>query len=169
MRRLIVVTLIALALVPGVALAAPPIDAHGTFAFFPDESTFMLTPLGPGGCLLELGGTYEWYGTLEGSGPAALRIILHRACEDESPPFSSRESGHAEGTFTGTVAGRQGSFQYRFDFHPDGQGEAHGTMVLGKGTGGLAGIHGVLKFNDDFVCLECPTSTYDGWIRFAPR
>jgi len=167
MKQLIVVIVLALGLVPGAVQAAAPIEAAGQVAGIVDFDSLVLTPRGPN-CLITLDVLHVWYGTLNGSGPATSRIVTKRPCDAAGTPFTSAESIHTVGTFTGTVAGRTGTFEYQYNLQVAGPTAAKGEMTIQHGSGGLAGIHGVLRFYDDWVCLECPTSTYTGQINFAP-
>lgn len=176
MKRLAVLVLLALALVPSATVSAAPrqsapgqgaapIPAGGEFsATIGSETCTELSAGGPS--LVTVTGSYTWSGTLVGSGPIAYRIIISRPCSPPTPPFSSPEVAVGRGSFTGTVNGKSGTFEYIANFRTDGRGHAWGGIVIKHGTGELAGIHGVLRFNDDFVCLECPTSTYAGWVSF---
>jgi hypothetical protein len=167
MKRLIIVLVLALGLVPGAVQAAAPTEAAGQVAGIVDLDSLVLTPRGPN-CLITLRGLHVWSGTLTGSGYITSRIVTKRPCDEAIPPFTSAESIHTVGTFTGTVSGRAGSFEYHYDLQISGPTAAKGEMVIEHGSDGLAGIHGVLRFYDDWVCLDCPTSTYTGQINFAP-
>ena len=58
------------------------------------------------------------------------------------------ETFEAQGTFTGSVLGKTGSFRYTFEGTIDAQGNAQGTLEIlpRSGTGELAGLRGEIHF-----------------------
>ena len=73
----------------------------------------------------------------------------------EPPNGSVRQ--HGKGFFDGTIAGRTGMLEYVFH-----GGATGGQIVVTNGTGGLAGIHGTLRY-----AFEAATGvfTYEGTLR----
>src|SRR5215212_570358 len=64
---------------------------------------------------------------------------------------------HGKGFFDGTIAGRTGMLEYVFH-----GGATSGQIVITKGTGGLRGVHGTLRY-----AFEAATGvfTYEGTLR----
>jgi len=123
-----------------------------------------LTPTAPpqqrgGTCFIEAALTFAFHGTLEGSFAANITII--RAGECGQP---GSEAFRSAGTFTGTVAGVAGTFDFNFQGHIDAAGNARGELAIHRGTGGLATLHGQLTLSGQAGV----GGTYEGFVDLAP-
>jgi hypothetical protein len=133
-------------------------------------------------CFVEGDFWYEWGGDIAGLSTHHARIVSHGPCylEDSGIPYpkgSFRENLMMRGTFDGTVAGREGAFEYILvlEFAPVAGGPAErpnfdieGRLVVLDGMGGLAGLHGVVRMEGgqrDGV----PSLGYEGEIHFDPQ
>jgi hypothetical protein len=173
MRHLAILALLALALLPTVTASAAPevtssrrIAVAGTiqFALAFDESGNPLlieTPLPGNKCLAHIQGSYQFSGSIEGTGPASLEVRSFGPCGQ--PPYSSAEHGDIYGSFTGIVAGRSGSFDYHYTFKLDKEDRWLGRIDILSGSGELASLSGKL----DIVSIDTATQDpYTGWVAF---
>jgi len=69
----------------------------------------------------------------------------------------------ARGTYTGSVTGRSGSFDLVFAGNIDATGHALGSLVVIRGAGGLADLHGLLRLEGQ----SGVGGTYTGTVNFA--
>lgn len=144
--------------VPTARVSATPQPASGTF------QVTAFTPMAPpqqrgNTCFIEAAVTFTFEGTLVGS--FAANITIRHAGECGQP---GAESFRAVGTFAGTVAGEAGTFDFTFQGHIDAGGNAQGELVVLRGTGGLANLHGKLTLTGQAGV----GGSYEGWVNFAP-
>lgn len=163
MRRLIVLLALAALAAPTSAAASAPESVSGTFAAPPPVPASVHEA--GSNCFAEIpGDTFALQGALEGSLVLDFRLHFHSPCSAIAFPAEF----HATGTFTGTVtaAGREraGGFDVVFAGTIDEQPLAQGTLVIRRGTGGLAGIHGVLGLEG----IPGVGGTYGGRLHFSP-
>jgi hypothetical protein len=164
MKRMqwIVALTVLLALLPaGLAQASPPINATGTVLYLGSAKNIYSRGQH---CVLELDAHHDLTGTIEASCDTQMRIIHHTPC----PPGgqgTNRENWLAHAVCTGTVAGRQGTFELHWTAQTDPNGDptTAGEMVL-SGTGDLSNLHGVLEFSAN----ANQPGTYQGFVHFDP-
>jgi hypothetical protein len=172
MRRLSMLALLALALVwPPQAMATLSregrrTDVSGMLQFVPvfDENGnpyVIETPVGANECLVHILGSYTFTGSLEGAGIAFGRIRAHGPCG--LPPYTSAEDGVINGTFSGQVAGRTGTFNYRYTFKLDSGSTWRGRIEILSGTEELEGLRGRLLIDSLDTATQDP---YTGWVTF---
>jgi hypothetical protein len=166
MRRLGMLVLLALVLLPVSSASAKPADADkrqridvaGRTVFAPvsDEQGNPLyvitTPLADGEkCLVSILATVTFSGSLEGTALDFLKVRVDRPCDSDLPPGGSTERGEDHGSFSGTLRDengtilKTGTFGYRHTFTVDDQGTFRGRTVIVPGTGDFADVRGVLK------------------------
>lgn len=146
-----------LLLLPAGASAAPQ-EASGEF----QVTSFDLTaPPQQNGdtCFIEADVTFAFQGTLVGSFAAHFLIVHSGPCGEPAA-----EAFTALGTYTGTVAGVAGTFDFRFQGQIDAAGNARGELAVLQGTGGLANLHGHLTLTG----VAGVGGTYTGVIDLAP-
>jgi hypothetical protein len=161
MRLFAIAVLLAFALTPAAGVsAASSTLAQGTFSV--EVLEIVSRQIGPNGpCVGTVRTALIYEGTLEGTATEIVRFVSHASC-DSPPPV--REELAIDGTFTGAVAGKSGSFDYRALFFFSEEGGGHGRLVIQRGSGELKGLHGVLKlaFNPD-----TGEFSYSGRIHFG--
>lgn len=141
MRRAAVILAIAVAALGGgaSAQASTPEVASGTFAA-PPPVPDRITTAG-GNCFVELDDRFVLAGTLAGTLDLDFRLAFHGPC------LAAQGEFHAAGKFTGTATtggvARTGTAEAVFNGVFTGP-QAEGKLVLQRGDGGLAGLHGVL-------------------------
>jgi hypothetical protein len=140
MRKLLWV-LIAVGLVPLQVAVARATDVHGTFTVGP-PTVISITPHDDE-CIIVLDEAFFPVGDLQGTMNSHFRIEHMGPCGQPAP-----ETFEAQGTFTGSVLGKTGSFRYTFAGTIDAQGNAQGTVEILPltGTGELAGLRGEITF-----------------------
>jgi hypothetical protein len=185
MRKLLVtlyalVTLVLILAVP--ASATPPTQVSGTwpdYGLVSGPPTF--TERGKR-CFIEGDFWYEWAGDIEGLSRAHLDILSHGPCYREDgtryPKGSFREDFKITGSFEGCVMDRCGTFEYlevvTFTPVPGGQVpewpdyDLEGRIILQRGTGELAGLHGVLT-EEGGSRDGVEEGGYEGQIHFNPK
>lgn len=172
MKRLLLLVLLTLALTwPSPATATPSrderrINVSGAIQFAPvlDENgdIYLLeTPAGANQCVADILGTYTFTGSLEGGGLAFIRLRSHGPCGN--PPYTFAEDGVINGTFSGQVAGKTGTFSYRYIFSLDAGSTWRGRIEILSGTGDFAGLRGRLHIDSVDTATQDP---YTGWIAF---
>ncbi|MFN2228385.1 MAG: hypothetical protein ACK2VA_01325 [Anaerolineae bacterium] len=132
-------------------------------------------------CYIEGDFWYGWGGDITGRSDAHLDIVSHGPCFDESgalyPKASFREGLKVTGIFEGCVLDRCGTFEYRelMTFTPVEGGPADtpnydlvGRIIIQHGTGGLAGLHGVLT-EEGSSRDGVEAGGYEGEIHFDPK
>ena len=104
-------------------------------------------------------GVQEAVVTVQGTMNSHFRIEHMGPCGQPAP-----ETFEAQGTFTGSVLGKTGSFRYTFEGTIDAQGNAQGTLDIlpGTGTGGLVGLRGEIHF----MGVVGVGGTYSGDVNF---
>jgi hypothetical protein len=140
------------------------------------------TPAGNGkACFIEGTFLYEWTGDISGTSVEHVEIVSHGPCFREDgtpyPKGTFKENLKFTGTFEGTVNGSEwGRFEYDQPFKfvplPGGTPEepnykGWGKAAIRSGTGGLAGLHGVLTFAGGRVD-GVEEATYQGDVHFDP-
>ena len=139
------------------AYAVEPTPASGTFQVVGATVT-SVQPV-DNICIIELDATFAFLGTLGGSFTASFKIIHRGSCAQPAP-----EIFEAQGTYTGSVTAASGTFDFNFEGSIDAQGNAEGKLVILRGTGGLANLHGMLTLTGQAGV----GGTYSGQIHFDP-
>ena len=140
MRRLLLV-LIAIGFMPLQATVARATDVQGTFTVGP-PTVMSVTP-DDGECIIVLDEAFFPVGDVQGTMNSHFRIEHMGPCGQPAP-----ETFEAQGTFTGSVLGKTGSFRYTFEGTIDAQGNAQGILEIlpRTGTGELTGLRGEIHF-----------------------
>jgi hypothetical protein len=114
-------------------------------------------------CILELDAVHVVAGTIEGSCESHSKIIVHGPCP--VGPGEYRENGLTHSECTGTVAGREGAFEFHWVAQTDPEADPNttGRIVL-SGTEDLANLHGVLHVRGN----AGEAGTYEGSVHFDP-
>jgi uncharacterized protein DUF3224 len=153
--RLLLVTTVALlaAVAASGASASPPLPATGTFTY--TSSTFNSMRTAGGNTIIDLSATVSYTGTFSGSSTLHGILIFHA---DGSANFHDVE------TFTGTVNGMSGTVTFDLTGgNGPGFTNFHATDTIISASGGLAGLHGVLNWEDvTLVMPNGPRGTYSG-------
>jgi Protein of unknown function (DUF3224) len=153
--RLLLVTTVALlaAVAASGASASPPLPANGTFTY--TSSTFNSMRTAGGNTIIDLSATVSYSGTFSGTSTVEGTLIFHA---DGSANFHDVE------TFTGTVNGMSGSVTFDLTGgNGPGFTNFHATDTIISASGGLAGLHGVLNWEDvTLVMPDGPRGTYSG-------
>jgi len=124
-------------------------------------------------CKLEAGFTYPFEGDLVGTATFQYSLMVHGPCTADLPPPQGVYDANlkAWGTFTGTVVGKSGTFNFTYEGRewPYGQPGDLGLrarIVILSGTEELENLHGVL---DVTYMVGDPFDTYSGQIHFDPE
>ena len=170
MKKLIVLLsgLLLIALLATPALATAPTLAEGTLEFVMGSWESRTATDRGGNCIVEVkNGIRKFTGTLNGIATESFRVVARGPCAGAFPG-AYEDRGHAEGTFEGYVGERYGTFRYIFNFQhtptdpPTLGGISTGKLIILRGTGELANLHGVLD-------TSAPPSQYIGRIHFDPQ
>ena len=140
------------------AVASPPTTASGSFTYL--SSTFNSVRPAGGNTIIDLSATGAYTGTFSGTSSVEGRLIFHA---DGSANFHDVE------TFTGTVNGVSGTVTFNLTGR-NGPGftNFHATDTIISASGGLAGLHGVLNWEDVTLNMaNGPFGTYSGKILFG--
>ena len=160
--RLLLVPLVALLVVAGVvggAAASQPTSASGTLTY--TASTFNDVRSAGGNTIIgDLNATVSYTGTFSGTSTVQGTLILH--------PNGSANFHDVE-TFTGTVNGVFGTVTFNLNGSSDPEGNVRATAVIVSATGGLTGLHGVLKEIGTVPSPTGPEATYTGQIHRSNR
>ncbi|MGH2754408.1 MAG: hypothetical protein ACRDLB_08220 [Actinomycetota bacterium] len=143
-RRMVFAAVVAGALVmTGSVKASPPEAAAGEFVAPPPAPTSFRTA--GNNCFTEIDDVFELTGTLEGELELDFVVTFHGPCS-EFPTFPAnfRAPAGFGGTVTLDGTMHTGSFEGTFNGRIDEQAVARGTLSIARGTGGLAGLHGVI-------------------------
>ena len=160
---LVIIALMAIA-VP--ASAIKPTMVNGTFGFAGPPMNIVEKPAGKN-CIIDVDIVYAFVGDLNGSAPFHFRVVSHGPCP--AAPFQYDENLKAQGTFEGTVAGKEGTFDLTYvgrawPADPDELALTAQIVVL-SGTGELENLHGVLDVS--YLAGDLFDS-YSGQIHFDP-
>ena len=127
-------------------------------------------------CTKQMDLPYSWAGDIDGTSTAHIRIVAHGPCPSSKGQY--RENLKIQGTFTGYVNSRYGTFDYievlKFQPVPDRPDEppywydGTGTMTILKGTGELANLHGVLRIEGGRDS-DGESIRYQGTVHFDPK
>ena len=144
MRRLLGATLAATLLLVSPAAARTVAPATGDFTVSVLQATPQ--PTFGGQCLINLTATFAFTGTLQGAFTAPFTILHRGGCT-----APAGETFLARGTFEGAVAvgsrTRKGTFDFVFAGTIDEAGNARGTLLVLRGTGGLHRLRGALQLS----------------------
>jgi hypothetical protein len=141
MRKLLfLVVATAAALLPASASARPPSPVTGTFAVVSVTTTSTRTA--DGNTFITLTRTAVLSGTFTGTTTDTVMLVMHS---------NGTTSLRGAGTCFCTIAGRSGTFDYRFRGSGIFPTSGSGRYVVGHGTGGLAGLHAEGPFSGDFA------------------
>ncbi|HMQ55379.1 MAG TPA: hypothetical protein PKE64_08365 [Anaerolineae bacterium] len=130
--------------------------AEGTFEVSADFSTLTITPVGSS-CVLQVEGSLEFRGTLEGSGSAQTRTLVFAPCEDVmgNPPGTFADVVTAYAGFEGTVSGSPANATVTYLGKTEEGGAIAGLMtVKGRNLTGLL----------DVAAQVAEGGSYDGYI-----
>lgn len=130
--------------------------AEGTFEVSADFSTLIVTPVGSS-CVLQVEGSLEFRGTLEGSGSAQTRTLVFAPCEDvmSNPPGTFADVVTAYARFEGTVSGSPANTTVTYLGKTEEGGAIAGLMtVKGRNLTGLL----------DVAAQVAEGGSYDGYI-----
>jgi hypothetical protein len=154
--RLLLVTTVALlaAVAASGASASPPVAASGTFTY--TSSTFNSIREAGGNVIIDLSATVSYTGTLTGTSTLHGILIFHA---------DGSANAHDVETFTGTVNGVPGTVTFDLTVR-NGPGFTNfrATETIISASGGLAGLHGVLNWEDVTLGAEGPVGTYSGQL-----
>ena len=115
-------------------------------------------PVG-GNCITELLDTAGFQGDLVGTSIQNTRIVHLGSCDQPAD-----EVFQSQGTFTGTVAGASGTFDFILRGNADAQGNIQGQLVILTGTGDLASLRGQITLTGTLPALL--DGVYSGDIHF---
>lgn len=144
-RRIVLVTVVVAGtlVMPGGVKASPPEAASGEFVAPPPMPTSFRTA--GENCFTEIDDVFELTGTLEGQLNLDFMVVFHGPCSAfPSFPANFRAPAVFDGTVIVEGAAHAGSIEGTFNGRIDEQAVARGTLSIARGTGGLAGLHGVL-------------------------
>jgi hypothetical protein len=165
-RRLCIgaVTLLVTLVLAVPASATRPEEVSGTRQFTPPVLNRVWRPAG-NNCFVEIDATYSYTGDLVGTSTHHFWIVSHGPCEENGPvPYKYHETIHTRGTFSGSVSGMFGTFDFvetAQNWPTDSGGHLYTShMVILSGTGDLANLHGM---------LDVSGSDYSGQIHFDPQ
>lgn len=149
------------------ASATPPENVSGKYWLTEPYANMTLRQAGQN-CFIEVDATYPFTGDLVGTATAHFRALSHGPCET-AYPFANPENLYAQGTFTGLVAGKSGTFDFVYEGRawPAEPGETalDVRIVILSGTEELAGLHGMLGVS---YVMGDPFDSYSGQIHFDP-
>ena len=132
------------------APAAPGTQASGTITLV--SNTINATKQAGGNTTIQAVAIVDFDGTLVGPAREVYTSAAHA---------NGRTNQHGKGSFTGTIAGRTGTFDYVF------RGDAtSGFISITGGTGGLSGAHGKLAYT---LISASPSVVFDysGYVFFT--
>jgi hypothetical protein len=133
----------AAAVAPLPAGATPPTPVTGTFSVV--TATPTSTRTAGGNTFITLVRTAALTGTFTGTTTDTVHLVTHAN-------GTTRIRG--AGTCICTIAGRSGTFAYRFRGSGIFPTSGSGRYVVGHGTGGLAGLHAQGPFAGDFFVAQ---------------
>jgi len=122
------------------ASATPPTSVTGTFSVVSITTTS--TRVADGATFVTAERTSVLSGAFNGTATDTIELTMHS---------NGTASVRGAGTCVCTVAGRTGTFDYRFNGSGIFPTSASGRYVVGQGTGGLAGRHAEGPFSGDFA------------------
>src|ERR687886_2921116 len=157
--RLLLVTTVALlaAVAASGASASPPVAAGGTFTY--TSSTFNSIRDAGGNVIIDLSATVSYTGTLTGTSTLHGTLIIHA---------NGSANFHDVETFTGTVNGVSGTVIFNLaGRNGPGLTNFRATDTIISASGGLAGLHGVLNWEDVTLGPGGPVGTYSGQLVIA--
>jgi hypothetical protein len=149
----ILLVVAAIAAAPGVAPASPPAAVSGSYVY--TDSWFESFRSAGGNAIIELHATVEYTGTFTGTSTVHGKLIAHA---DGSASFHDVE------VFTGTVNGVPGTVTLNLTGSNDSALDVKITSTIVSATGGLKGLHGVLRLAGVVHFPEGPAGTYSGQI-----
>jgi hypothetical protein len=118
-------------------------EVSGFFIVSIDPSSISARPV-DGACVIKLRATFSFTEALVGSFTAPFSILHFGPCGSPAP-----ETFTAKGTYTGSVLGKSGSFSFAFGGTIDAQRHAQGDLAILQGSGGLAGLQGLLELEGE--------------------
>ncbi len=149
----IVLAVVAIGAAPGVAPASPPAAVSGSYVY--TDSWFESFRSAGGNAIIELHATVEYTGTFTGTSTVHGKLIVHA---DGSANFHDVE------VFTGTVNGVPGTVTFNLTGSNDSALDVKITSTIVSATGGLKGLHGVLRLAGSVRFPQGPFGTYSGRI-----
>jgi hypothetical protein len=161
MKLVIVALLAALALLmPTTGLnAAPPEPVEGSFQV---ESLDVLSVRAAGQvCHIDLNAGFSFEGDLDGDFSASFKIVRFGPC-DLTVPAPDRFIAH--GTYTGSVQGNEGSFDFVFQGGVNDEGIAQGRLVVLQGSDDLSTLRGNIMLSG----MAGVGGDYAGQVHFNP-
>ena len=153
--RLPVVVLVvaAIGFSAGSAPASPPATVSGSYVY--TDSWFDSFRSAGGNAIIELNATVEYTGTFTGTSTVHGKLVAHA---DGSANFHDVE------VFTGTVNGVPGTVTFNLTGSNDAALDVKITSTIVSATGGLKGLHGVLRLAGSVRFPQGPFGTYSGQI-----
>ncbi len=154
--RVLLASLLSLAVIPTSSLADERIPASGYFTATVDFSTLTLRPVGDN-CLLEVEGVIEFTGTLDGTAPARTRALVLASCDDVSvnPPGAFKDVFRSRLEFAGTVNGAATVADMIYRGVTEVGGEIEAVFTFSDG------LKGVLKVE----AIVAVGGSYEGFIK----
>jgi len=149
----IVLVVLAIGAAPGAAPASPPAAVSGSYVY--TDSWFESFRSAGGNAIIELHATVEYTGTFTGTSTVHGKLVAHA---DGSANFHDVE------VFTGTVNGVPGTVTFNLTGSNDSALDVNITSTVVSATGGLEGLHGVLRLAGTVHIPEGPLGTYSGRI-----
>jgi hypothetical protein len=116
-------------------------------------------------------GTYIYMGDLDGTATVHVRVVSFGPCGPNGPiKYAYHETVKIQGTFTGSVFGIPGSFDFTETgkVWPVDPGEVlwSSRIVILSSAGDLANLHGLV---DVTLVKGQPPATYSGQVHFDPQ
>jgi len=147
------------------ASASQPTAVSGEYTFFYGVPE---TREAGNNCFIEVDGLYPFTGDLVGEAITHFRAISHGPCATAAP-FANRETLYGRGTFTGTVLGQDGTFDFVYEGRglpvEPGQDALEARFIVLSGTGELENLHGFFEASYN---LGDAYDTYTGQMHFEP-
>jgi hypothetical protein len=159
-RHVLVIALCVLAAASPTTASAAEIGQHvqGQFTVAIDPQSVTVQPVGST-CRIGLTATFTFTGDLTGAFVAPFSILHMGACDQPAT-----EVFRALGTWTGSVLGVPGSFEFLFAGTIDPAGHARGELVVLSGAGGLATLRGAIRLDGQAGV----GGSYDGAVVLRP-
>jgi hypothetical protein len=110
-------------------------------------------------CFIEAPVRFDFTGDVQGSFSSTVRVVKFGACD---APAS--DVFQISGVFSGSVLGRVGAFPFVLAGRTDAQGHTNAQLVIGHGSGALAGLHGELTL----IGQAGVGGRYSGTVHLSP-
>jgi hypothetical protein len=139
--------------------AAPPEAVEGTFSV----GNLELVSARPAGqvCHIDLNAGFSFDGDLDGDFYASFKIVRFGPC---NLTVLAPDRFIAHGTYTGSVQGNEGSFDFIFQGGVNDEGMAQGRLVVLQGSGDLSNLRGNIVLSG----VAGVGGDYAGQVHFDP-